>query len=175
MGSDKATLLVAGGPLWLRQLNVLRNLQPDKILISSRVRPTWAPDDIEVVIDDQPSQGPLSGLTAALRHLHTTHLLALAIDLPNMTTEHLLKLWRLALPGTGVIPQQGNYYEPLAAIYPAAALPLAEYALATAQLSLQSLAQNLLERNSACLYSINENDRHLYQNINSPDDLKTVR
>lgn len=172
MGADKATLMIAGEPLWMRQMETLRKLLPDQLLISARSRPSWTPADIEVVLDKPPSQGPLSGLTAALRHARTTHLLALAIDLPEMTAVHLMELWQLARAEIGVIPRCGNYYEPLAAIYPAAAASMAESALATGRLSLQSLVENLLQRKLACIHPIDGADRRLYLNVNSPDELK---
>jgi molybdopterin-guanine dinucleotide biosynthesis protein A len=172
MGADKATLMIAGEPLWMRQLETLRKLRPDQLLVSARSRPSWTPADIEAVLDDPPSQGPLSGLTAALRNLQSTHLLALAIDLPEMTAGHLMKLWQLAHAEVGIIPRYGGYYEPLAAIYPAAAASMAESALAAGHLSLQSLVKNLLERKCVCIHPIEEADRRLYRNVNSQDDLK---
>lgn len=171
MGVDKATLPVADRPLWLRQLETLRELRPDLLLISARSRPSWAPADIEVVLDESPSRGPLSGLAAALGKMQTTHLLALAIDLPEMTAGHLLKLWSQASPEVGVFPKWGDHYEPLAAIYPASAKLIAERALAAGRLSLQSLIENILERKHGCIHPIEEQDRRLYRNINSPDDL----
>ncbi len=172
MGADKATLMIAGTPLWVRQLETLRELQPDKLVISARVRPSWTPADVEVVLDEPPSQGPLSGLSAALRNSRTTHLLALAVDLPEMNAEHLIELWQLARPDVGVIPQCDRFYEPLAAIYPANAVSTAESALAIGELSMQSLIENLLERNNVCIYPIREADRRLYRNVNSREDLK---
>jgi molybdenum cofactor guanylyltransferase len=82
MGADKATLVLDGEPLWSRQLRTLRELQPERILISARTKPAWCPPEIEVVLDKPPSRGPLTGLAAALKRIHTTHLFALAIDLP---------------------------------------------------------------------------------------------
>jgi molybdopterin-guanine dinucleotide biosynthesis protein A len=174
MGADKATLMIDGKPLWLRQLDTLRNLRPDELLISARVRPAWSPADIEVVLDEPPSQGPLSGLTAALRRMRSTHLLALAIDLPEMTTGHLSELWQLARPGGGVIPQWGRYSEPLVATYPATAVSIAESALAMGRLSLQSLIENLLEQQMACIYPISSDDRRFYRNVNSQDDFNRL-
>jgi FdhD protein len=171
MGADKATLMIDGKLLWLRQLDTLRNLHPDELLISARVRPAWSPADIEVVLDEPQSQGPLSGLTAALKRMRSTHLLALAIDLPEMTSGHLAKLWQLARPGVGVIPQWGRYFEPLAAIYPATAVSIAASALAAGRLSLQSLIENLLEQHETCIYPISVDERSFYRNINSRDDL----
>ncbi len=172
MGADKATLIFAGTPLWSRQLDTLRQMRPDKMLISARFRPAWTPADTEAVLDEPPSQGPLSGLSASLRHSRTTHLLALAIDLPKMTTGHLTELWRLARPDIGVIPQCGSYCEPLTAIYPVSAASMAESALASGRLSLQSLIEHMLEQNIACIYSVRDADRPLYRNVNSQDDLE---
>jgi molybdopterin-guanine dinucleotide biosynthesis protein A len=86
--------------------------------------------------------------------MRSSHLLALAIDLPKMTTGHLSELWQLARPSVGVTPQHGGCYEPLAAIYPATAISIAASALAVGRLSLQSLVENLLERQIACIYPI---------------------
>src|SRR5271157_815455 len=104
MGADKATLLVAGKPLWQRQLQILSAMQPVALWVSAKDTLPWCPLGVEVVVDKTPSRGPLSGVAAALCHLQTSHLLVLAIDLPQMTTEHLRKLWGLSQPGTGVIP-----------------------------------------------------------------------
>src|SRR5438552_6491344 len=84
MGVDKATLRIAGEFLWERQLKVLRELKADALWISARTKPAWCPKEIEVVLDDPPSRGPLSGLSAVLNKMQTTHALALAIDLPRM-------------------------------------------------------------------------------------------
>jgi len=172
MGADKATLTIAGKPLWSRQLDTLRELCPWKLLISVRNRPTWAPADVEVVRDAPPSRGPLSGFAAALRQIQSTHLLALAIDLPEMTTEHLLRIWESARPGVGVVPQCGERYEPLAAIYPATAESNAARALAMNRLSLRSLIEDLLEQQKIGIYPVNDDEKRLYRNVNSPDDLR---
>src|SRR5436190_20139911 len=86
MGADKALLGIDGAPLWAWQLQKLRSLSPKKILVSARTRPSWCPADIEVVLDRPPSCGPLSGLSAMLETVQTSHLLVLAIDLPQMTS-----------------------------------------------------------------------------------------
>jgi molybdopterin-guanine dinucleotide biosynthesis protein A len=88
-----------------------------------------------------------------------------------MTAEHLLKLWRLAKPGIGVIPQWHDSYEPMAAIYPAEAALIARHSLIAGRLSLQTLVENLVERKRAWIYPVDDGDRHLYRNVNSPADL----
>ncbi len=171
MGVDKATLQIDGEPFWTRQLRILQELQPDALWISARSRPIWCPPEIGVVLDEPPSRGPLSGLTAGLRRLQTSHLLVLAIDLPRMTAEHLHKLRGLAWPGAGVIPLHDGSFEPLCAIYPAEAADAAIASLGGEDVSLWSLAKNLLWQKRAFPLQLSDSDKRLYHNVNSPADL----
>jgi molybdopterin-guanine dinucleotide biosynthesis protein A len=171
MGVDKTTLLISGEPLWKRQLRVLSNLRPGAVWISARTVPSWCPAEIEVVTDKPPSCGPLSGVVAGLLRLESSYLFVLAIDLPQMTPEHLRKLWGLARPGTGVIPFHGGYFEPLCAIYPVEALVVVETALSSGDVSLQHFAQNLLRESQAKVYELASEERPLYLNMNTPSDL----
>jgi molybdenum cofactor guanylyltransferase len=175
MGVDKATLLVAGKPLWQRQLQVLSGMRPVALWVSARGVLPWCPPGIEVVVDKTPSRGPLSGVAAALCRLQTSHLLVLAVDLPQMTTEHLRKLWGLSQPGTGVIPLNGDYFEPLCAIYPVEAAAAAEAALISSDVSLQSFAQTLRHQSQAHVYDLTPEEHPLYLNMNTPSDLLPKR
>ncbi len=170
MGADKATLLVAGKPLWQRQLQVLSDMQPAALWVSARGALPWCPPGIELVVDKTPSRGPLSGVEAALGRLQTSHLLVLAVDLPQMTTEHLRKLWNLSQPGTGIIPLNGGYFEPLCAIYPVEAAAIAEAALNSSDVSLQSFAQTLRHQSQAHVYDLTPEEKPLYFNMNTPSD-----
>src|SRR5215472_10397984 len=85
MGTDKATLILNGEPLWSRQFRVLRDLHPKKVMISARKKPDWCPGDADLALDEPPSRGPLSGLAVSLEKIRTTHLLILAVDMPKMT------------------------------------------------------------------------------------------
>jgi molybdopterin-guanine dinucleotide biosynthesis protein A len=171
MGADKSTLLIVGEPLWQRQLRLLNDLRPTALWVSARTTLPWCPAEIEVVTDRLPSRGPLSGLVAALLRLQTSHLLVLAIDLPQMTTKHLRKLWGLASPGVGVIPLNSGYFEPLCAIYPVEAVAIAEAALTSSDVSLQSFAQTLRRQSQAHAYDLVPEEQPLYFNMNTPSDL----
>jgi molybdopterin-guanine dinucleotide biosynthesis protein A len=175
MGADKATLDIAGEPLWRKQIKLLRELQPQSLCISARERPAWCPPEIETVMDEPPSRGPLSGVAAALQRLQTSHLLALAIDLPQMTTDELRKLWALAEPGCGVVPTNGDFFEPLCAIYPAEAGAVAMEALAGNDVSLQNFSRLLLSLNLVRTHALTESEKPLFLNVNSPADLQAIQ
>ena len=166
MGTDKATLMLGGEQLWQRQLGLLRELAPNTIWISARERLDWCPEDIEVILDEPPSRGPLSGIAAALARLRTSHLLVLAIDMPQMTAAHLRKLWSCADAGRGVVPIIENRFEPLCAIYPAEAAEAARLALSRGELSLQNLAHTLGQGNRMKRYEIPDDEKHFYFNFN---------
>jgi molybdopterin-guanine dinucleotide biosynthesis protein A len=174
MGVDKATLLVAGEPLWQRQLRMIKAMDPAALWVSVRGELSFPPE-IEVVVDKTPSRGPLSGVAAALSRLQTSHLLVLAVDLPQMTTEHLRQLWGLSRPGTGVIPLNGGYFEPLCAIYPAEAAVVAEARLNSPDASLQAFAATLRHLSQVRAYELTPEEKPLYLNMNTPSDIPPTR
>lgn len=171
MGVNKATLFFQNEPLWSFQLRKLRKLRPQTLAVSARAKPDWRPADAELILDTPPSRGPVSGLAAALEGLQTTHLLALAVDLPHMTVAHLGALWALARPGMAVLPRHGPHFEPLCAIYPVEAREEVRNLVSAMDFSLQSLARTLTAQGRAKIYSVAEGDIRLYTNVNTPADL----
>jgi len=171
MGRDKATIEIGGESLWRRQINLLRELRPAALQISARIRPSWCPSDIGLILDTPPSRGPLTGLAAALGQLRTSHLLALAVDLPRISIEQLTKIWKQARPGCGVIPVNGGHLEPLCAVYPVEAAAHAANALRGGYVSLRALAKTLLAHGRFEEYFVTEHEKQLFQNLNSPEDL----
>jgi molybdenum cofactor guanylyltransferase len=171
MGRDKATIELGGRPLWERQLELLRALRPEKIFVSVRSTPKWLPDTVELIIDDEPSRGPLSGLTRGLAEMQTTHLLVLAVDMPFLTAGELGSLWGRASEGRGVVPTIGEQAEPLAAIYPAEAAPDFQAALSGSVFSLQPLVRELAATGKITLWRVTKEAAHFYRSVNEPDDL----
>lgn len=170
MGRDKATLSLNDEPLWSRQLRILRDLSPARILVSTRNKPAWLPKDIEVVMDEPPSRGPLSGLTAALKTIETTHLLALAVDMPRITSQNLKKLWSLARPGLGVVPVNRSIFEALCAVYPLESKSTAEETLSGDDVSLRGFINTLAARGQIHFYNVPEADQNAYRNFNNPEE-----
>ena len=173
MGRDKAMLLLDGIPLWQHQFAVLRELSPVVLFVSARQPPVWLPADARFITDPPLARGPLGGLAAALEAMRGTHLLAMAIDMPAMTAAHLAMLWRAASPGCGVLPCIGDQMEPLPAIYPAEALPVASGLLAGADVSLGIFTRALAAAGRMKTQTIARLDTKLYANWNTPADLAT--
>jgi molybdopterin-guanine dinucleotide biosynthesis protein A len=171
MGRDKATIVVDGLPLWQRQLQILRELNPEKIFVSARVTPSWLPPKVELLLDEPPSRGPLSGLAQALDRMRTTHLIALAVDMPFMTSSEMQCLCNLVKAGTGVVPVIGDRAEPLAAIYPGEVLNDFVLALGGTDFSLQSLVRELARSGKIEMIVVEEERRDLYRSVNEPGDL----
>jgi molybdopterin-guanine dinucleotide biosynthesis protein A len=173
MGRDKATIDSGGRPLWERQLELLRALGPEKIFVSARMPPAWMPQDVELLLDNPPSRGPLSGLAKALAAVGTTHLLALAVDMPFITAEELGRMLEQAAEGCGVVPIVGEQAEPLAAIYPIETTADFQTALAGPDYSLQPIVQKLAASEKIRLWPVMGEVADLYRSVNEPRDFKS--
>jgi molybdopterin-guanine dinucleotide biosynthesis protein A len=174
MGKDKATVLFRGKLLWEVQLDLLRKLEPEEILVSARTDPPWRPEDVQLVTDHPPSRGPLSGLAASLAKMRGAHLLTLAIDIPFMSENYLRYLCDQIEPGVGVVPKIDNRAEPLAAIYPKEAAGKVRAALSGTDYSLQTLTSRLIEAGKLRPIPVTEQERKLFLNVNELSDLAAV-
>ena len=172
MGRDKAGIVIAGQPLWQKQLATLRATGARELFISGKPDGAYADSGIEIIVDRTPGQGPLAGLEAALRRSTLPLLLVLAIDLPEMTSAFLADLVRrTSASGLGIVPRADQWFEPLAAIYPRACLPLIEECLRGEDHSMQHFvregaAQNLVEERP-----LTPVEKKLFRNLNAPEDL----
>src|SRR5215212_7540734 len=167
MGTDKATFLFRGKPLWQVQLDTLRNLRPAEIFLSARTEPSWRPDDVQFIADVPPACGPLSGLAASLAKIHTGHLLALAIDLPFMTEDYLRSICDAIEPSRGVVAKIDHRFEPLATVYPREAEIEFRSALAGSDFSLQKVVRQLVASGKLLETSVTEQERRLFRNVNN--------
>jgi molybdenum cofactor guanylyltransferase len=171
MGQDKATIVFRNVPLWRTQLDLLRKLQPQELLVSAQIDPPWRPGDVQFVADQEPSRGPLSGIAAALSQTKTEHLLALATDMPFMTENYLRGLCQRTQPNGGVVPVIENRFEPLAAIYSRNACNDMMAALSGNDFSLQALIEKLVATGKLESIQVSEEEMAFFRNLNEPADL----
>ncbi len=171
LGRDKALLEVDGEPLWRRQRDVLARAGAAEILLSARPEQAWvhgAAGFTGLLHDAFPSCGPLAGLTAGLERAAQPHLAVLAIDLPAMTPGWFGGLFAGCLPGVGMVGRRGDFFEPLAAVYPQAMKWLAWEALARGELSLQELLAAAVAHGLMRVREITPAEEPWFENWNEP-------
>jgi len=170
MGRDKALLPVPGSTLllWQRQLGVLDELRPEECFWSGQPR-AGVPDRLRVVADEIPGAGPLAGISACLDLMRSDLLVVLAIDLPRMRASFLGDLLRRCSSNQGAVMRHGNFYEPLAAVYPKRLDAMARTHLRSGRYALQELLQEALDQEMVQAFRLNEEDALLFQNWNAPD------
>jgi molybdopterin-guanine dinucleotide biosynthesis protein A len=172
MGRDKADLKVnwqgVSMPLWERQLAVLQSVAPEEVVISGP-RKHGYPAGIAVLADRWPGVGPLGGVATCLGQTRSTLLLVLAVDLPQIMPGFLMKLLARSEVGCGVVPFHHNRFEPLIAVYPAAALHVALHQLQQEDYVLQHFIKKLLEAGLMIGYEVELSEAHQLQNWNTPE------
>jgi len=171
MGRDKAFLEIDGLPLWRRQIALLQDLAPAELMIAGPPHSEWAETGCVLVPDVRDDAGPLAGIVSSLRICSNPLLVTLAIDLPNITSDYLEQLIGRCSPSKGAVPAEGEQFEPVAAVYPKAALALAETCLAVGNWSLQEFARACVRENLVAMVSISDDEKSLFLNMNTPADL----
>ena len=174
MGMSKALLDYEGTPLWLFQMEKLVQFHPDRIFFSVPPGIEFPSGPWTFVHDRSPDIGPLGGLEAALRLTRENFLITLAVDMPAMTVEFLSFLLDKAGPA-GVVPHFEGFYHGAAAVYPVKILPLVEQILAGSDRSFQHLIREALRSGIMKTVEIVPAERALFENWNSPEDVKRAR
>lgn len=169
MGCDKAFLQIGDETLWRRQLDLLEELALDRIFIAGPACDEWC--DYEILRDASEDTGPIGGLTSAFRACATPWLLALAVDLPKMTGAFLQSL---LIEAGGIVPLLNGRFEPLVAIYPKAALSIAETHLSSGEYSMQKFVQECVAQRLVRPKTIPLGDAPLFTNLNTPQDVEAL-
>jgi molybdopterin-guanine dinucleotide biosynthesis protein A len=171
MGRDKALLTLPNGRTLLQQaVATLREAGAAEILVSVGNGKTYGLPDTREILDVQDGCGPMGGLQAALAEARQALCVVLAVDLPAMTPVYLGGLLAEVDLNCGIVPLIEGSAEPLAAVYPKAALAEVELAMKTQDYSLQRLIRKLEALRLARLRVVGEAERVLFANWNSPED-----
>lgn len=182
MGRDKALLEVDGVSLWQRQRDVVAEAGAKEIFLSARPDQAWAhptgaavlrgesaPQGFAAVLHDaMPGCGPLVGITAGLERAANPLLAVIAVDLPAVAPAWFTALLSDCTPRCGVVGWNGEFYEPLAAIFPREMKWPCWEALARGEYSLQRLIAAAVEAGLMKARRIEPEDRRLFANWNEP-------
>lgn len=180
MGTDKAFLFWDGRPLWEHQVEKLRALRPDQLLLSCRIDQPFPPfPDISPVYDEWPDSGPLGGVASCLRACRSPLLLVLGIDLPMLPLDLLASLLAACTADSGAVIVQGSgddaYFEPMAAVYPVTTLTVAEEHITAGRLSMQAFIRRGVELGLISASTAPQQAAEWFKNMNTPEDLVHVR
>ncbi len=171
MGRDKALLEMPGGELlWQRQVRTLEQLQPVEIFWSGFPRENLPPH-LHVIADKREDAGPLAGVASCLDAMGSDQLVVLAVDLPQMTARYLLALIHCSKPGCGVVARRGDFFEPLAAVYPRELRGLAADHLQQGRNALQEFVREAVKLGFLEAVAVEEISVSLFKNVNTPHDL----
>jgi molybdopterin-guanine dinucleotide biosynthesis protein A len=179
MGRDKALLLVAGEMLWQRQARVLRDSGATSVRLVLRPEQQPPPGadapDVQLLRDVHLDAGPIAGLHSALVAPPSAHwYFTLAVDLPRVQPDWFRWLSGFCDGGSGAIARHDTGYEPLAAIYPAAAGPVIARHIARGEYSLQQLADRLVQMQLLQAIQLPARRRAQLANWNTPADIDTT-
>jgi molybdopterin-guanine dinucleotide biosynthesis protein A len=174
MGQDKGEIAIywegESIPLRVRQLRILKSLEPEELLYSGPTRVEGLPS-VKIILDQWSDAGPLSGIASCLEQTTSDLLLCLAVDVARIEALILLKLLRKCHAGQGIVPRIGEHYEPLVAVYPKRALRLAISQIAERQLRLQDFVRRLLSEHLVTEYSVSDEEIPFFANWNTPADI----
>lgn len=172
MGRDKCLVTWGGSPLWSHQLATLAALSPTTLAVAAPTRPAWLPEGVQWLGDTLTNAGPFAGLLAAFyAYPEDSFIVVLAIDLPQMTSSYLEKVWHSCSDSKGQVPVSAQGYEPLAAIYSTQAKQSALQWVAQGRYDLQGWVAELHRLHSIDTPLISALEQALFKNINTPLDL----
>jgi molybdopterin-guanine dinucleotide biosynthesis protein A len=175
MGADKAFLELAGKPLIIRAVELVRETVPEVTIVGDPRKFGAFGTVIEDVYRDR---GPLGGIHAALTSSEAEWNLILAVDLPFVPVQFLKYLLTRAESSgaTVTVPSIGEYFQPLCAVYRKQFLSGAEQALSEGKNKIDQLFINV----SLCAISeddmtMNGFDLSIFRNLNTPEDWQAAR
>lgn len=172
MGRDKARLPVGDGRTLLeRQIERLRALRPQELFLSARDAGAYAEFGVPVLADRFPGQGPLAGIQRVLEAMTAPLLVVLGVDLPAVEPELLGSLLAAAGPDRGVVPCRDGQPEPLVAVYPKAAEPVARRRLEAGENSARAFVEACVREGHLRLWETPPTWEGCFVNWNRPEDL----
>lgn len=115
MQRPKATVPLAGIPLWRHVVNILEPVVKEVVFLGAVTG--FAPSGFRQLSDDPSGIGPMGGLIAGLEQSGFAHHLLLAVDYPLVRKEFLELLLEQSEGSLAVCGQSGTVLEPMVAYY----------------------------------------------------------
>lgn len=179
MQRDKAFLEVDGASLLARQIALVRSVGAREVFISGRVGVDYSAFGCPILVDKFSDAGPLAGIERAIEASTSPLLLVLAVDMPAMNATMLRKLIESCDGVVGVIPKTKYGIEPLAAVYPKAALdnPAIRCGIELQQgkaPGVRWLAQECVASGLSRFVDVSDADAEYFASANSPEEFQRL-
>jgi molybdenum cofactor guanylyltransferase len=175
MGRDKARLRVGAALLWRRQVAVLAAAGARPVMLALRPRQRSFGAGAPEVRDTVEGAGPMGGLHAALAASPAPWLAVLAVDMARVDAGWFRRLRRRCRAGVGAVVVEPEGFQPLAAIYPRAALGVVEGRMRRRRFALQGLVAELVKRGRMVAVRVPAAERWRAANWNFPSDIRPGR
>lgn len=172
MGTDKALLQINDKTLLENAIEICRPVCSE-ILISSG-NPEHKKFGYQIVPDEIKNCGPIGGIYSCLKKSETLWNLVLSVDALFVTSEFLQYLALQKDKFEAVIPKHPGGVEPLVSLYNKNALFAFEVQIRKHDYKMQNLLRLISTSYVDCDKWLIKN-RHLFDNLNSLDDLKLIR
>lgn len=177
MGEDKRYLHVGAQTLLERSLAILQSVFQSVLVVIAQDSPDLdipAPVTRDLVTHG----GSLGGLYTGLKQASTSHVFAVACDMPFLNPRVIQYFTDLQGSSDIVMPELHNRLHPLHALYSRRCLPIIEEMLTAGELKIQKL----IAHPSLCTRILTaqdlrqiDPDERSFLNINTPEDLETAR
>lgn len=171
MGGIAKGLLPApegGEPLVVRLAHIARKLGCEPVLVGEAARYRPALPELRVIADAPAEIGPLGGLSGLLQDARSGHVLALACDLPHLSSALVARLIACEPAAPVLSPRADNgLWEPLCARYDAALWPVLDAAIADGTRSFQRFLANV----RVVELVLDQDERHQLGDWDTPEDV----
>lgn len=185
MGVDKTQVDLGGIPLLAHAVNSAASFADQIIVVTNRpdsIATDKLQAEVEIVTDEIAYQGPLGGLSTALKVANNEWTLALAADMPWVSSKIIGELWDARKSENGaefdvVVPVSDRGPEPLLALYRRAPmLDAAQTVLGSGKRRIIAAYPSLAVR-EVDIESLQKADPHLisFYNVNTQTDLMAAR
>jgi molybdenum cofactor guanylyltransferase len=180
MGKNKALLPLPGNPsfTFIEHLSsILTSFCPEVLIVArdEADAANYTFQDIRIVTDKMPDNGPLMGLYSGLSAMHAQHALVIAVDMPFVQPALLSFLLSQSPTDSLLVPLVNNIPQVLLAVYARAILPLIENRLQQGRHDLRSLLEVAPVRyiEEVELRKVDP-ELHSFVNVNTPEELREV-
>lgn len=174
-GSDKAFIEIEGKPLIKRQVNFLKKIFENIIIVTNNPQ-KYEFRDIKIVCDVVKDRGPLAGIYSGLVNSDSFYNFVFSCDAPFLNADLIKYMISLKSGFDAVVPKLIKGYETLFAIYSKnCLLPISECLNANNLRVANFFAKIKLKELNEAEISQFGNPKVIFTNINTQDDLIKLR